>query len=291
MPDASIPNMPEPRADAAREEALRLLRHPVLPLVTIAGFLLYSGGCADVDTLLAELPPTIETETARYDDARAWLVPYQDELARLACGVGGNGGADLPTILDKTGAPLDAASALRAVVAQAVLDKELAHINSLLCGAEHCTLCCIGPDAAMRQEYFHIPLRPEETPLFPDTPRVDAAARSLDDVKPGSEAAIVRHRRGTSLVLPRLARCPALDGGGRCSVYADRPRVCRKPQIFPYVLEELDEAERPGEEPAFRLRDALLAVTDCPYVRTYQDEIARYAAAAELELVLRQNKA
>ena len=111
MPDTSIPTMTEPCADGATDAALRLLSHPVLPLVTIAGFLLYSGACPDVDALLAELPPTIETETARYNDARAWLVPYRGELARLA-----NDDPGLPLILDASGAPLDAASARRAPV-------------------------------------------------------------------------------------------------------------------------------------------------------------------------------
>ena len=38
------------------------------------------------------------------------------------------------------------------------------------------------------------------------------------------------------------------------------------------------------------LRETLLAVIDCPYVQTLQEEIAAYAAACELELVLRENK-
>jgi hypothetical protein len=40
----------------------------------------------------------------------------------------------------------------------------------------------------------------------------------------------------------------------------------------------------------YRLRRSLLAITDCPYVRDLRDEIAGYAAACELHLVLKQNK-
>ena len=39
------------------------------------------------------------------------------------------------------------------------------------------------------------------------------------------------------------------------------------------------------------LRQSLLAVVDCPYVRQLQEEIAAYAAACELEMVFRHNKA
>ena len=41
----------------------------------------------------------------------------------------------------------------------------------------------------------------------------------------------------------------------------------------------------------FRLRNTLLAVMDCPYVQELQDVIALYAAASELELIFRRNKA
>jgi Fe-S-cluster containining protein len=86
------------------------------------------------------------------------------------------------------------------------------------------------------------------------------------------------------MILPRNTSCPALEDNGRCRVYADRPRVCRKPQLFCYIVE-------PAEEPLqYRLRSSLLAVSDCPYVRELKDEIAAYAAANELELVIRGNK-
>ena len=67
-------------------------------------------------------------------------------------------------------------------------------------------------------------------------------------------------------------------------MYLIRPQVCRRPQIFSYILENTDQTDQ------YRLRGSLLAVTDCPYVQVLQEEIAAYAAACELELVLKGNK-
>jgi Fe-S-cluster containining protein len=91
------------------------------------------------------------------------------------------------------------------------------------------------------------------------------------------------------MILPKSSRCPHLEAdNGRCLVYDNRPEVCRRPQIFPYILEKMaGEAERPS----YRLRNSLLAVIDCPYVALLQDEIAAYGAACELEVIFKQNKA
>ena len=93
--------------------------------------------------------------------------------------------------------------------------------------------------------------------------------------------------QGWSLILPRESSCPNLATSGRCRVYPDRPQVCRRPQIFPYMVEPM---ELHGQS-ILRLRQTLLAVVDCPYVRLLQDEIAAYAAACELEMIFRHNKA
>ena len=47
-------------------------------------------------------------------------------------------------------------------IGQAVLRRELEEINSLLCGPCRCNLCCVGPEADMRQSFFEIPLSPAE---------------------------------------------------------------------------------------------------------------------------------
>ncbi len=71
-----------------------------------------------------------------------------------------------------------------------------------------------------------------------------------------------------------------------CRIYPQRPKVCRRPQIFPYVVEPSAE-----EHQILVLRNSLLAVVDCPYVSLLQEEISAYGAACELDVIFRQNKA
>ena len=191
---------------------------------------------------------------------------------------------------------LAAMSALTALVSQRIMEDELGAINSALCGPCGCTLCCIGPDRTMKQEFFEIPLQDEEVDLFSivrhDNPDI-RSHQAMDDQalelegKPfykRSDPELFHWQHGWSLILPRKSSCPGLEENGRCRVYDNRPQVCRKPQIFSYVLEENEHQVQ------YRLRNSLLAVTDCPYVQVLQDEIAAYAAACELELVLKGNK-
>jgi Fe-S-cluster containining protein len=96
--------------------------------------------------------------------------------------------------------------------------------------------------------------------------------------------ALFHWQNGWSMILPRETACPALADNGRCLVYNNRPQVCRRPQIFSYVLEQTDQ------ENTFCLRGSLLAILDCPYVQQLREQIAAYAAACELELVLKGNK-
>ncbi|MGI6656817.1 MAG: YkgJ family cysteine cluster protein [Desulfobulbus sp.] len=281
---------------AALTEGRERLRQPVLPLVSIVSFIYLTGDFAAVDEVLAELPDEIETRTALYRDPARMLHSYLDllrPLADLKAGVGPR-----QQVLDEKGNTIDALSAGQALITQAVLTRELTAINSLCCAPCGCTLCCIGPDAAMAQHYFEIPLSAAEPDLFA-VERIDTAASraTLADDEPSlcvgnhpfyqrTAPALIHWRRGWSLILPREARCPELDQKGRCRIYADRPQVCRMPQIFPYLLES-----DPDRSDLFHLRGALLAVTDCPYVQVLRDDIATYAAACELELILRRNKA
>jgi Fe-S-cluster containining protein len=96
---------------------------------------------------------------------------------------------------------------------------------------------------------------------------------------------LIRWQSGWSLVMPTGSQCPHLEQSGRCHIYPDRPEVCRRPQIFPYMLEPIEDGA------AWRLRQCLLAVVDCPYVQLLQEEISTYAAACELEMIFRRNKA
>nr|WP_321465722.1 YkgJ family cysteine cluster protein [uncultured Desulfobulbus sp.] len=278
----------------ALQQGMALLAQPVLPLVSMVQFLYLTGDFATVDEVIDQMPPDIETAHAIYRDPIAALHPYADLLQPWVDLKAGS--APTETVIDIEGNSLDAMSATAALVAQDILSRELEPINSLLCAPCNCTLCCVGPDTEMQQAYFEIPLQAGEADRFSveriDTPATRAARvgdeppllvegrefyRRLDPV-------LMHWQRGWSLVMPTASRCPHLESSGRCRIYPDRPQVCRRPQIFPYMLE-------PVEDRTFRLRQSLLAVVDCPYVQLLKEEISAYAAACELEMIFRHNKA
>ncbi len=276
---------------------LALLRQPVLPLVGIVQFLYLTGDFTSVEEVIGQMPADIKTGYAFYGDAASLLAPYADLLQPLVALKAG--GPPHDQVVDSEGHRLDPMTATGALVAQRILVRELERINSLLCTPCGCTLCCVGPDAGMAQAYFEIPLQPGEIDFFP-LERIDSAEsqahRAEDDpsLKVGdrdffdrAEPVLIRWQPGWSLILPKTISCPNLEASGRCHVYPDRPQVCRRPQIFPYMVEPIEDRG----QTAFRLRQTLLAVVDCPYVQLLQDEIAAYAAACELEMVFRQNKA
>lgn len=278
-------------------EGVRLLRQPVMPLVSMLQFLYLTGPFATVAEVIAELPEPIETDRTVYEQPRQLLTAYLEALAGLAQLKQGN--PPVPAVVDEEDQPVDLLTAGIALLQQQVLTAELERINSLLCGPCGCTLCCVGPEADMAQEYFEIPLAPQELDLFP-VPRHDSGASRGRRATEEDELTIdgvpfyrlagpqlVHWRNGWSLILPRQSACPALEPArGHCRVYTERPQVCRRPQLFPYVVESLGE----GND-TYRIRQSLLAITDCPYVRDLHDEIADYAAASGLNLVLTRNKA
>jgi len=276
-------------------QGIELLRQPALPLVSMVQFLYLTGPFATVAEVIAEMPEPIETGYTSYEHPRQLLRGHLDHL--LALESLKNGEQPALQIVDEAGNPLDEMTAVTSLVSQRIMEEELEAINSALCGPCGCTLCCIGPDREMRQEFFEIPLQDEEKDIFSipshDTPE-SRCCHPMDDghvlqvagspFYQRSEPELVHWQKGWSLILPRDSSCPGLAENGRCRVYAQRPQVCRRPQIFSYVLEPLEQADR------YRLRSSLLAVTDCPYVRILQQEIAAYAAACELEPVLKGNK-
>lgn len=276
-----------------------LLRQPVLPLVTIVQFLYLTGDFMTPVEVMAQLPDEIETGFACYRDPARMLEPFADLLRPLA-----DFKAGLPlrtAILDPAGHRVDGITAATALVAQAVLERELTAVNSILCAPCGCTLCCVGPTAAMAQSYFEIPLALREVDRFAvrwvDTDLSRPVSFGEEQVLrwDGSEVeefdapTIVRWQHGASLILPKETACPNLTVSGLCQIYPDRPEVCRKPQIFAYMLEPVDSLL--DNTSTLCLRQSLLAVVDCPYVALLRDEIAAYAAACELELVFRRNKA
>ncbi len=277
-------------------QGLQALRKPMLPLVSIVQFLYLTGDFATPAEIVAQLPADIETGYTVYQDAASDLAPYVDLLAPLVALKAGKPIQQL--VIDSAGNPVDATTATSALIAQSILSRELERINSLLCAPCHCTLCCVGPDVSMSQAYFEIPLGAGEVGSFALEQFDSATSRckTAEDQQSlhigGQEfyhrcdPVLIHWRRGWSLILPQESRCPNLEDSGRCLIYPDRPEVCRRPQIFPYVVEPV---QHQGQS-AFRLRQSLLGVIDCPYVQQLQDEIAAFAAACELEMVFRQNK-
>lgn len=279
-------------------EGAALLQRPIMPLVSMVQFLFMTGPFTLVSEVIDELPEPIETDRTVYAQPRQLLLEYLDILAGLEALKAGI--AQGPAVVDAEGNPVDESTAVAAVIHQQVLERELERINSLLCEPCGCKVCCVGPDESMEQEFFEIPLAQEELDLF-QLARVDSGdsrARLANDPEELcldgqpfyrlSDPVLIRWSSGWSLILPQSSICPNLEERGGCRVYPDRPGVCRKPQIFPYMVEPVQVAG--AETPVMRIRQSLLAVVDCPYVRELKQEIADYAAASELHLVLKQNK-
>ncbi len=280
-------------------QGLARLRQPILPLVRIVQFLYLTGPFERVAPILAELNEPVEMEAVAYPEPQALLAPYLPALARFEqlkhpelagfC------------VLDENGTELDSHTAIELMVCQEILTQELEAINSLLCGPCGCALCCVGPEADMAQEFFEIPLQAAELASFP-VPRIDSPeSRGSDPYQEPpllvggmpfcqGPTALYHWHSHWSLILPRASACPNLDpASGGCNIYPNRPEVCRRPQIFPYALERTPEKDRPGL-PAFMARRKLLAIWDCPYVRTLQEEIGLYAELSGLEPIFRENK-
>ena len=276
------------------QTGIALLGQPVLPLVSMVQFLYLTGPFATVAEVIDEMPEPIETGYALYEHPREMLRCHLTHLTLLENLK--NGEEMQVLVVNESGEPVDGMTACTSLVSQRIMEDELEVINSVLCGPCGCTLCCTGPDHSMKQEFFEIPLQDEEANIF-SVARHDSAdsrsRRAMDDEVLQVDGVPFYQQRGPglfhwkggwSLILPRESSCPGLGGDGRCQVYFNRPQVCRRPQIFSYVLEKMDQPDR------YRLRDSLLAVIDCPYVQVLREEIAAYAAACELELVLKGNK-
>jgi len=280
------------------------LANPVLPLARLAGMLYVTGPFPTLEALLAELAEPVETGGINYEAPQRLLLPYLDALRpfeRLK-----HPQQPSRIIVDANLQPADQFTALDSWISQNVLTRELEEINSLLCGPCGCTLCCTGPAPEQEQEFFEIPLAESETGFF-DLPAFDdeiTRAASPDDEPTlmrnstpfyANPSALYRWRQGWSMILPRDSRCPNLDpDSGGCRIYPDRPDVCRRPQIFPYMLERepaMDMEYEGRTLPAFVIQAKILAIWDCPYVRQFQDEIAAYAELCGLEPIFKQNKA
>ncbi len=272
------------------QDGLDLLRRPAMPLVRLLILLYITGPFITIDELTGELNEEVDTGQVVYPDPAATLAPYSREL-RLIERIKDNGSAAPGTVTTPAGDPLDPLEAVELIVGQKIMTRELETINSRLCRPCHCSLCCVGPTKDMAQEFFEIPLAATEVKDFaldlvdtPESRELNPDSGYRPDGIPfyRRPAAIYRFRDGFSLILPKKSRCPNLDEPDGCAIYHRRPEVCRRPQIFPYLLEKKGDTNI--------VRKKLLAVIDCPYVRDLKEEIAAYAAGCGAELVLRHNK-
>ena len=279
------------------QAGLALLKTPVLPLARLVQILFVTGPFSSVADVIAELNEPIETNASRYDDPQAVLMPYLDileEYQRL------KSHEPLPcNILEADRSPVDFMESVDLWTSHEILRRELETINSLLCAPCGCTLCCIGPDDSDQQSFFEIPLSKKESDLFAlqrfDTPEIrqlTANSNTIFTIEGKSffdnEPAIYNWQSGWSMILPKGSSCPKLLDNGRCTIYSDRPDVCRRPQIFSYILEESTTAE---QESTCTAQRKILAIWDCPYVKQFKNEIATYAEICDLEPVFKENKA
>ncbi len=281
------------------QDGITLLKQPVLPLVFMVQFMYQlSGPGTKVEDIIAEMTEPIETASTVYATPDKALRPYLDQLQLLEKMQSDELRFE---VVDASGQPVDAATAWTALINQRIMEAELEQINSLLCAPCHCRLCCVGPEKDMEQEFFEIPLQAEEIELFALQPRHDTASTrchsALDEscllidghpfyqaVHQAGSPELFHWQNGWSMILPKESSCPALEQSGRCSVYSERPQVCRRPQIFSYIVEPLEQNRK------YMMRNSLLAVSDCLYVQFVKEEINAYAAACELELLVKANK-
>jgi len=297
-------------------QGLSLLKKPVLPLVNMVQFLYLTGPFATVDEVMRRLTKTVELEGVSYDNPLQMLQPYTIFLQEFEVIKGRKKlSASLPFIVNEKQEPVARRQALEFWIKQQILSRELEKINSVLCGPCGCVLCCTGPnsrfDAAsgfkgkMKQKFFEVPLAEKEIGLFA-LARIDTEeSRSMTahsepslqwELLPFYEhgPALYHWENGWSLILPEATACPHLaEETKKCMVYAKRPAVCRKPQIFSYVIENTAEMAKRSDGvliPVYMIRNKMLAVWDCPYVRKFQDEIGAYAEMSGLEPVFRKSK-
>jgi Fe-S-cluster containining protein len=297
-------------------EFAECLKQPLLPLVNMVEFLYLTGPFKKISEVLSRLEKSVELEGIRFENPQQKLMPYQDILQEFEVVKGEKKFAfDLPFIVDEKQKPVAKRRALELWIKQQILSRELEAINSHLCGPCGCVLCCTGPNSEfdglsgfkgkMKQEFFEIPLEEGEVELF-SLQRIDTdESRSITaqtdpgleiDNKPfyKHEKALYHWQNGWSLILPEGSICPQLiRETKRCKIYDLRPDVCRKPQIFAYVLEKTADTAKRSDGvliPVYMVRNSVLAVWDCPYVRKYQQEIGEYVEMSGLVPVFKKSK-
>ena len=286
-------------------DGLHGLKNPILPLVRIIQLLYITGPFTTIAEILAELNEPIETNGILYGTPKENLSPYLDILQEFERLKNSTSNKPLYAIFDQEGLKIEAMEAMGLWVSHHMLNRELERINSQLCGPCGCDLCCIGPSTGLRQEFFEIPLLAKETDLFPLPTTNTEESRQL---VPDSETTLLVNglpfykgapslthwQSGWSLILPKETSCPHLDRlNSTCQIYLKRPDVCRRPQIFSYLLEPRprdDNFENEHCPKNYTHAGKLLAIWDCPYVKDFQSEIAAYAEVCDIEPIFKKNK-
>jgi len=295
---------------------LERLKKPVLPLVNMVQFLYLTGPFASIEEVVSRLTKSVELEGVEYENPQQMLRLYEVFLQEFEVLKGKKKlSVSLPFIVNEKQEPVVKRQALELWIKQQILSRELEPINSLLCEPCGCVLCCTGPNSEfdeaagykgrMKQKFFEIPLAENEIDLFSaeriDTEQSCAMTSQSETSLQIQQAPFYEHqmalyhwKNGWSLVLPEGSVCPHLSPETKkCLVYVKRPAVCRKPQIFAYVLEKTaDTAKRSDGAliPVYMARSKVLAIWDCPYVRKFQDLIGAYAEMSGLEPVFKKNK-
>lgn len=283
------------------KQGIKRLKNPVWPLARISLLLFLTGPYEKLESLLDELPSPMDLEDIIYNEPTKKLLSYIEILRPIELLKSGRkchsepveeSETDIPLILGQKAVPLEPLEALTVWIQQAVLGRELEKINSLLCSPCNCTICCTGPEYGSKKEFFEIPLKEDELPLF-DLPRHEYASFGLpEDDLINSSPALYNWKKTWRLILPKGSRCPHLSRAGKCTIYEKRPDVCRKPQIFPYVIQNaiLSLSKKDEQSQAFIKEEKLLAIWDCPYVRELKEEIIQYGQKCGLETVFMENK-
>ncbi len=272
-----------------RKQALGIMARPAWPLCRLTILLFVTGGFSSLENVIDELPRPVDTGECVYPDPGTILAVHLEAIAGAVDHICNPSISDMAQVLDETGKPCDPLEAAVLVAQQEVISKELEEINSILCGPCDCTLCCTGPKADDRHDYFEIPLADKETDFF-ELKRIENDRTLFTTAQLAEKEweffrhapALFHWSSGWSLVLPKNSSCPNLSPDGLCKIYSNRPTVCRKPQIFSYVI------EKQGNQ--LIKREKLLAVTDCPYVNELKEEIAEYGRLCGLEVLFSRNK-
>ncbi len=320
--DASLtlPNIPSPDKPSSPtspvdiqckewKEAIALMRRPAWPVIRLLTIIVISTGhkdigFKDIKRLISEFPDPLEIDGMEYRYPQRIIEPYCSILINNINKLNIDANAeDADSLLemsvrvtDGNGEFMPYYEAVMAIMQQEILLRELERINSLLCSPCGCDICCKGPFKEDEHQFFEIPLRQEELSLF-DLPVIEnnhSIKMSPYDMAPflikgvpfykyPDSPMIVRWEKGYSLMLLKNDRCPHLDTNSRCAIYDTRPDTCKRPQIFPYVIEETGDLELVHKA-------KLLAITDCPYVKALKPYIHRYASLNGLDLMLRNNK-